>query len=251
MISTNWDEINQSANKLTAAALEEWNRVAPVLHRRELLTVLDVGSLSRYCKQHSETLEFESALREARENNDIAKVELLSRLVEEARAGLVRCCDAFLTPADANGRMDLSENLASFEKVRLEKRPHSRSKSEVDESNQIVRSLVPLPEGVELEEIELAEWNRLAPSLNANRHLENAGRLMALVAYCQSVVYMADLENQLRNFIANGGDATGPIAESFALSMKVMRDQIETSCELLRVDLIRVKLDENWRIILN
>lgn len=245
MLSTNWDEINERANELTGAALDEWNRVAPVLHKRELLTVLDVRSLQAYCNQHAHLVMMDEALRKAVQRESNAEIELVTRMIDEARKTIGVYCDNFLTPPDANGRMDLSENLTSFERARLEKRPLSKSKSEVDVSNQIVRSLVPWPSDVELDTAELEEWNRVAPSLHANGHLESDGRVTSLADYCQSVVQFASLESQLRIFVENGGDD----AEVFQFCMKIMRDQIESSCELLRVDLVRVKLDANWRII--
>jgi P27 family predicted phage terminase small subunit len=62
-------ECPASPPHLNSYAKEEWGRVAPELHRLNLLTVLDVGPLAAYCSAAGRLREAEQALDDMRKRD--------------------------------------------------------------------------------------------------------------------------------------------------------------------------------------
>jgi P27 family predicted phage terminase small subunit len=56
------DECPQPPRQLNAYAQEEWQHIAPELHRLNLLTILDVGPLAAYCAAAARLRQAEEAL---------------------------------------------------------------------------------------------------------------------------------------------------------------------------------------------
>jgi P27 family predicted phage terminase small subunit len=91
---------------LTATAVREWNRVAPLLHRQGLLTEISVGPLACYCQAYSDRI---SAQRQIKKYGMFFKGRNGTRIrnpavaVANQTAKLVRdyCIEFGLTPTAA------------------------------------------------------------------------------------------------------------------------------------------------------
>jgi P27 family predicted phage terminase small subunit len=97
---------------LGACAAEEWRRVAPELHRLNLLTILDVVPLSIYCDAFATWRSASEALARAAADDEVthgltvqsadgmARVNPLVRIVSQVAADALRIAREFaMTPA--------------------------------------------------------------------------------------------------------------------------------------------------------
>lgn len=86
---------------VTGYAADEWDRVAPELHRLGLLTVLDIAVLTVYCATYARWRTAEESLaRMAQSDGDMcAGARSLARIARHAAADMVRYAGEFgMTP---------------------------------------------------------------------------------------------------------------------------------------------------------
>jgi P27 family predicted phage terminase small subunit len=92
-------------------AKEEWDRVAPALHKSGLLTGLDVSALEGYCVTYAKWREAEQQLAEGGlvvlTPNGCAQVNPAQSIANQAQKLLILWVKAFGLSPDSRGRMEL------------------------------------------------------------------------------------------------------------------------------------------------